>query len=73
MRSPKLEFEPRQWYLVVICKRCHARQPMIHDLNQGKSEIKGIYQWRCPICQQTDYYHTEEIERYEHQPESPAH
>jgi hypothetical protein len=66
MRSPMLEFEPGEWYLVVTCKKCKAHQPMLHDLTQGKSEIRGIYNWQCPLCQHLDYYDMEAIERYQH-------
>ena len=66
MHSPVLKFEPGEWYLVVTCKQCGFRQPMIHDLSRGKSSIDASYQWCCPMCEHLDAYHGTDVERYEH-------
>ena len=67
MQSPILEFEPGEWYLVVTCKNCEARQPMIHDLSRGENPINGIYNWTCPACGHTDAYDShKDVERYRH-------
>jgi len=58
--------EPGEWYLVVSCKNCGTRGPILRDLSEGHSEIIAVYTWRCPVCDHVDQYDSEEIERYQH-------
>jgi hypothetical protein len=62
--------EPHEWYLVVACKKCGTRGPMLRDFSHGQSEITAVYTWRCPICDHIDQYDSEDIERYQHPPKS---
>ena len=56
--------EPGQWYLVVTCKGCGTRGPILHDLSEGQSKIMAVYTWRCPMCDHIDQYDEDDIERY---------
>jgi hypothetical protein len=58
--------EPGEWYLVVTCRGCTTRGPLVHDLSRGQSTIKAVYTWRCPVCDHIDQYDSEDIERYQH-------
>ena len=58
--------EPGEWYLVVTCRGCQTRGPLVHDLSQGRAEIVAVYTWRCPVCDHIDQYDVDDIERYRH-------
>jgi predicted nucleic-acid-binding Zn-ribbon protein len=55
-----------EWYVVITCERCKSRQPIFHDLTDGKANINAIYTWRCSECGHKGIYEGEAVELYQH-------
>jgi hypothetical protein len=62
-KSPYLAGE---WYVVITCRGCNERHPVIHDLTKGQATISVCYIWQCPSCGKRDTYEGEEVQRYRH-------
>lgn len=60
------QYEAGEWYLVITCKYCKTRQPLLHDLSRGQSRIKATYKWSCASCRQVAEYDSDTMERYQH-------
>jgi len=59
-------YEAGEWYVVITCRDCKSRQPIIHDLTRGQANINAIYTWTCPRCRHKDVYEGEDVELYQH-------
>jgi predicted nucleic-acid-binding Zn-ribbon protein len=59
-------YEAGEWYVVITCRSCESRQPIIHDLTRGQANINAIYTWTCPQCGHKDVYEGEDVELYQH-------
>jgi ssDNA-binding Zn-finger/Zn-ribbon topoisomerase 1 len=60
------ECQPFEWYLVISCEKCGARQVLFRDPTKGKGRIRDVYEHRCYKCQYVGYYDADQIERYQH-------
>jgi len=61
-------YEAGEWYVVITCHGCKTRQPIFHDLTQGKANTNAIYTWTCPQCGYKGIYEGEGrgVELYQH-------
>jgi hypothetical protein len=59
-------FEAGEWYVVITCHGCKHRQPIFHDLTQGKANTDAVYTWTCPECSYKGIYEGEGVELYQH-------
>lgn len=48
-----------EWYVVITCHGCQSRQPIFHDLTQGKANTNAIYTWTYPRCGHKGIYESE--------------
>ena len=63
VKSP--EYEPGEWYVVVVCRHCQARHPLFHDLTRGRVKLKATYRWTCADCREQSEYDADELGRYQ--------
>lgn len=69
---PLSDCVPGNWYFVVTCKKCAAKDALFRDVSNGKAIIRRTYRNRCFKCQHTDHHDPDEIERYHHSHEPPS-
>lgn len=55
--------ENGEWYLSTTCPNCDCRLVLLHDLNEGRGNIQGVYTVTCPEC---DREQTLPAEHYHH-------
>jgi len=58
--------KPFEWYFVVTCPDCKARQAMFRDSSNGRAPIRRTYEYECDQCGSKSFYEPEDIERYQH-------
>ncbi len=42
---------PGDWYIATTCNDCKSKILLFHDLNNGKSHLKGSFALVCPLCE----------------------
>ena len=52
-----------QWYIVVTCDGCKCKILLFHDLNEGRSKLRGSFVVICPTCQREASL---AVEHYQH-------
>ena len=58
--------ENGEWYLSATCPYCECRLVLLHDLNEGRGSIRGVFKVTCPECNQDQ---TLPAEHYQHRKE----
>jgi len=54
-----------EWYVVITCHSCGARQPLYADPSEGKSNLDSTIV-QCAFCERKSFYKASDFERYRH-------
>lgn len=56
---------PGDWYIATTCKDCKCKILLFHDLNNGKSNLKGSFALVCPRCECKGSFKAEHYQYFE--------
>jgi hypothetical protein len=61
---------PGEWYILFTCSECTTRQILFPDLSEGRANLRATYKVDCAKCHYSGRYESENLERYQHPPNS---